>query len=316
MYYSEEDVRSQAEEYMTSRGCNNFGCEITYHPEKMGHGTDEEGKPHDYVIEDENWTAEIYCKGHKHIVVYPVTVTLDDSDTIYEMAEKIDGDTDVWNAKRQGGESDDDVGLALPFEGWDATAKEMVEIRVKENWKDLYGIGTDLLPDPTSELFGVASLTPGQSTMTSDEILSQLKEYDDYTNVTEDRKNIIAKALSYVGNVSYYYGASNPDNGVSDCSAFISKVLGISRVSTATFTTYTGTNEPVPGDLMVRYNYAGKSNHVMMYLGKNPDGGIVVVDCSSGKYNGVAKHVITNSYASQYKFVTINNVLADPNRQK
>lgn len=311
---SQEAANALAMEYMKNHGCDNYELEeldttentIGYTPPEYNDEGDKIGGE-DPITETE-YHAKVTCQGHKHVVVYPVTVILDDSGTLFDLAEEVDEDNGTLNSARHGKE-EDKAAVTWTFEGWDETAKEMVQMRVAESWKELYRIGAEI-SDPTAGIPGVSSMFAAQDELSSSEIEKYVETAGSYTDMNEERGQIIRKALSYVGKVAYYYGAPDPDYGVSDCSAFISKALGISRVSTATFNTYPSTSNPVPGDLMVRYGVDGKSNHVMMFLGYNASGQIVVVHCSSNSdVQGVGVVAISDSYASEFKFVSINNVM-------
>lgn len=312
---SQEAANELAIKYMKDHGCDNYELEelattentIGYTPPEYDDEGNETGGRE--PIKETVYHAKVTCQGHKHVVVYPVTVILDDSDTLFALAEEVDEDNGTLNSARHGKEEGKE-GVTWTFEGWDETAKEMVQMRVSESWRELYMIGTDELPDPMSGIPGVSSLFPVQNPLSNSQIEQYITTAESYSGFSDERAAIMRKALSYVGKVAYYYGAPDPDYGVSDCSAFISKALGISRVSTATFTTYPSTSNPVPGDLLVRYGVDGKSNHVMMFLGYNASGQMVVVHCSSNSdVQGVGVVAISDSYASDFKFVSINNVM-------
>lgn len=313
---SQEAANALAMEYMKNHGCDNYELEeLDSTEEGTGEYTPSSIDPETgETIPGEEITETVYhakvtCQGHKHVVVYPVTVILDDSGTLFDLAEEVDEDNGTLNSARHGKE-EDKAAVTWTFEGWDETAKEMVQMRVSESWRELYMIGTDELPDPMSGIPGVSSMFAAQNPLSNSQIEQYITTAESYSDFSDERATIIRKALSYVGKVSYYYGAPDPDYGVSDCSAFISKALGISRVSTATFATYPSTSNPVPGDLLVRYGVDGKSNHVMMFLGYNASGQMVVVHCSSNSdVQGVGVVAISDSYASDFKFVSINNVM-------
>lgn len=115
------------------------------------------------------------------------------------------------------------------------------------------------------------------------------------------RIQIVNKALSYVGKVKYFYGATTPQYGVSDCSAYISDVLGIKRTTTSGFvgdSSYVSLGQNYdsmkPGDLLITIG-DGRGSHVRMFTGDkvklNNDIYYITVECTSG-----AK---TNFYSSK-----------------
>lgn len=109
-------------------------------------------------------------------------------------------------------------------------------------------------------------------------------------NVSSARKNLIRFALSKVGTMPYYWGAGHDgsyrgDLTVADCSGFVAYVLyhtvGIDTggADTSTMRDYCIANASFcdasslqPGDLIVR------PGHVVIYLGMNRNGYVMVVD--------------------------------------
>ena len=80
--------------------------------------------------------------------------------------------------------------------------------------------------------------------------------------LTKRQIEIIDAATSYAGRLKYYYGATDVENGISDCSAFISDALGIGRTTTADIMGWEqkAFSELEPGDLLC------KDGHVRMFI--------------------------------------------------
>lgn len=140
------------------------------------------------------------------------------------------------------------------------------------------------------------NVTNNAYTIAKQYIADETERFDngEMTDETEIRRYEIASAaVAYVGRLKYYYGADDVKNGISDCSAFISDILGISRTTTADIIGWSRKSygELEPGDLLC------KDGHVRMFIcmygdyyltvenTSGSDGTDGVHGCSAGLYS-------------------------------
>lgn len=118
--------------------------------------------------------------------------------------------------------------------------------------------------------------------------------------------NVVELARSYIGKVTYTWGARDIDNGKADCSGFVQSIFKKAGYSIGGTTGEIWTDDSLPnverkdlqpGDLILfknTYNstYKDGVSHVGIYTGNN-----MMVDCGS---NGVQERSIDSFSASKY----------------
>jgi cell wall-associated NlpC family hydrolase len=137
----------------------------------------------------------------------------------------------------------------------------------------------------------------------------------DYNNCPDKVRDIIAKLLDLARqNITYQYGSADPSNGGMDCSGTIHYVLikmGIKNVPHSSYSLYQWVNDKgrfyavktpsftspefaqlKPGDLLFwsgtyQTNNQPNVSHVMIYIGRNKQGDLLMVGASDGRtYKG------------------------------
>lgn len=116
---------------------------------------------------------------------------------------------------------------------------------------------------------------------------------------------ILEKAASYIGKVNYVFGASDPDNGISDCSGFTQKVykeFGYTIGRTTQEQWQKGEEvskaELKPGDLVFfKDTYDSHYLDGVSHVGINYGGGMMI-DCGSS--TGVSKRSFETDYFKQH----------------
>lgn len=214
--------------------------------------------------------------------------TIIDASKMYQSEDLFDVDSCVVHSSER-----------KAWEGWTQQNMELALLKYNMDWEELYGI-------TVSSSLGGHSLSVKEQL----EILNAIKM--NYPDLSEERLNVIAEGLSWVGNIGYSQAhhvcpltgpcSKNPNItcGLSDCSGFVShlwqnRLGGIN--TTATFYRHplmTGIfnwDTTKPGDILV--HYGGKiadntDDHALLYLGTFEYDGITqawTIDCST--VNGV-----------------------------
>jgi len=143
------------------------------------------------------------------------------------------------------------------------------------------------------------------------------------------RMSILQTGLGLVGKVGYFWGGKYPQGGTNpdwgqnatvtalgsgttgmtmplglDCSGFIDWAVATAGYGNALnmgseqmYTSFASTNSPEPGDLAFIINSKGQSEHVAFYLGKDPDGKNVYLQCAGGVGVIVGNGGSFNAYA-------------------
>lgn len=118
--------------------------------------------------------------------------------------------------------------------------------------------------------------------------------------------NVIQIARSYIGKVTYTWGARDPDNGKADCSGFVQSIFKKAGFSIGGTTGEIWTDENLinvaredlqPGDLVLfknTYNssYEDGVSHVGIYTGNN-----MMIDCGS---SGVQERSVDSFAKDKY----------------
>lgn len=185
------------------------------------------------------------------------------------------------------------------FSGWSEDNQEWAKLLADCDWFELYGI------DPTGGMGYVAG-----SGMTSEEIAAII---DTYGNLDATRTAICSDAMSFVGQIPYYWGgkASTKDyaaNGFNttvapdykgrnkkglDCSGFVQWIiwrvtdvkLGVSTSTITAGMQPISASELQPGDLGLMAVPGSASNHVGIFVGYNESGQALWCHENSGAGN-------------------------------
>ena len=253
--------------------------------------TDANGNEHEVV--NTSYTVKFYCKGHYLAQAYIRCATLSGAQSLYQIDDD-NGGNKGWlesivdkifpNEYDKWGEADGEEPNIAAVE-----AKEEVAEMLSENWEETYGFTwSEIFPSTEDYKTYGTQLSQGDGRLEDEDgnktalgvardyVESKLeemrKDYENYTDEDIRRIEIIDTATSYAGRIKYYYGANDVENGISDCSAFISDSLGIGRTTTADIMGWNqiGYDELKPGDLLC------KDGHVRMY--------IATVQLASGEY--------------------------------
>lgn len=271
---------------VTCDGClDDEGNEIT-HSAKTGTGV--ASAPTgctNYTIEyDCDGHSVGVCYGHKDVEVY-ITV---------KMLEEM-----LQSGELPNGTGKSYQGYLSDFTGWDEDNSEWVRLLVNTDWYELYGV------DPSGGTGFVAG-----SGMTPEEIAAIL---DTYGDIDTARSALCADAMSFVGQIPYYWGgkASAKDytaNGFNatvtpdergrnkkglDCSGFVQWIIWRNtdvRLGGSTATITAGmeqitASELQPGDLGLMASPGAASNHVGIFVGYDAYGQALWCHENSGSGN-------------------------------
>ncbi len=186
------------------------------------------------------------------------------------------------------------------WEGWTRDNIEIVQVKVIQDWDDLYGIaigtslgGTDLSSKEERDIMATVMAA--------------------YPNLSDRRKEVLKKALTYVGNMGYsqeHHACPidgpciyNPDQNcyLSDCSGFVSYIWQNELGGLYTTSTFLNTfnpphinelwPEPKPGDIFLHYEGTmgdGVDDHALIYVGNIEYNGVkeqYFIDCSTELYD-------------------------------
>ena len=258
---------------VTCDGCKDEEDETIYHTTQTGTGV---AQPADGC---ENYTIEYQCSGHSATICYghkdvEVYVTVQSMEEMFVSGEMPSGTEKTYRAYLDA------------FSGWTEDNQEWARMLYSSDWFDLYGI------DPSGGSGYVAG-----SGMTSEEIEAIL---DTYGTLDATRTAICADAMSFVGQIPYYWGGKavvkdytangfnttiTPDykgrnkKGL-DCSGFVQwivwRVTDV-KIGASTSTITEGmqtisTTELQPGDLGLMAVPGTALNHVGIFIGYNEQG--------------------------------------------
>lgn len=258
---------------VTCKGCKDAEDNTIYHTTQTGTGEAQAAEGCD------NYTVEYKCSGHS------VTVCYGHKDVeVYVMVQSMEelfASSELPTAKGKTYQA-----YLNEFQGWSNDNQEWTRMLYSSDWFDLYGI------DPSGGSGYVAG-----SGMTSEEIEAIL---DTYGSLDATRIAICADAMSFVGQIPYYWGgkanakdyAANGFNATItpdykgrnkkglDCSGFVQWIIWrVTDVklgaSTATITEGMQTisaTELQPGDLGLMAVPGTASNHVGIFVGYNEQG--------------------------------------------
>lgn len=271
----------------------------------------------------------IYCMGHKTLQTYVRCATLKGHDNLYDLDDECEDEKNIFKKIKEFFFPDtefkwaDDQSDDSNKRGTVIELKSEAEDMASSNWPLTYGINWERVFDQAGvpDYYDTVGyrLSQGDGAMNEgdkktpygmvvdyidkmkalmetgvviNENAMQLSDGRILTSEDASRIYLVDKAISYVGRIKYFYGATIPTLGVSDCSAYISEVLGINRTTTSGFIddpSYTcyGQNYDAmkPGDLLITIG-EGRGSHVRMYTGLsvNIEGTkyYITVECSSG----------------------------------
>lgn len=273
-YGDVEGYRYYGDSYtVTCNGCKDSQNRGIYHDIQTGTGTAQmaEGCVNYSVEYDCYGHSVAVCYGHRDVEVYVKVRTME------EMFES--GVLPSGAGKRY-------QPYLSAFPGWTEDNREWARLLYSADWFDLYGV------DPA----GGTGYAVG-SGMTQEEIDAII---DTYGDVDATRTAICSDAMSFVGQIPYYWGgkasakdyAANNFNSVVtpddkgrnrkglDCSGFVQWIIW--RVTDvklgASTSTIAAGMEPIsaaelqPGDLGLMAVPGSASNHVGIFVGYNEDG--------------------------------------------
>lgn len=258
---------------VTCEGCKDEKNKTIYHSTKIGTGAAQpasgcENYSVDYDCSGHSVTV---CFGHKDVEVYVKVLSMEEMFT--------NGHLPTATGKTY-------QSYLNVFQGWTEDNQEWARLLYNGDWFDLYGV------DPSGGTGYVAG-----SGMTPEEIAAII---DTYGNLDATRTAICSDAMSFVGQIPYYWGGKSiakeyAENGFNatvtpdykgrnkkglDCSGFVQWIIW--RVTDvkigASTSTITEGMQPIsatelqPGDLGLMAVPGSASNHVGIFVGYNEQG--------------------------------------------
>jgi|GEM_PF-2380163 len=258
---------------VTCDGCKDNKNKTIYHDTQTGTGAAQpasgcENYSVDYQCSGHSVTV---CFGHKDVEVYVTVISMEEM-FVNRQLPAITGNTYQSYLNE--------------FQGWTEDNQEWARLLYSGDWFELYGV------DPSGGTGYVAG-----SGMTPEEIAAIV---DTYGNLDATRTAICSDAMSFVGQIPYYWGGKAvakeyAENGFNatvtpdykgrnkrglDCSGFVQwifwRVTDVQiRASTSTITEGMqpiSVTELQPGDLGLMALPGSASNHVGIFVGYNEQG--------------------------------------------